>query len=243
MGALTGVKTAGPPSRPDRPLQGSNAVEGQGPTGAPGSRLVSGRLIVIVAFLATMAAVGFALATRGELVRNLRPPAPAPKLYGNAVWAPGKGPVGHLGGLHDQAGGIVRLEHLRGRVVILTFMDSKCTTLCPVEAAELASMRKFLPPKLPVQLIVVSTDPTGDTPASVRAFAARFGWPRSWHWEWLMGSRAQLGRVWASYGIGVQSVVAHTSAVFVLDPQGHARVAMGVPFPRQILASDVKQLA
>ena len=211
--------------------------------GGPQGRGVSGRLIVAVAFVATLAAVGFALATRGELVRNLRPPAPAPKLYGNAVWSPGKGPVGRLGMLRAVASSPGRPSDLKGRVVVLTFMDSHCTTLCPLEASELAGVRSLMGSGTPVELVVVSTDPKGDTPASVASFARRSGWAGRWRWEWLSGSTAQLRSVWAAYGIGVQSTVAHTSVVFVVDRRGDTRAAMGVPFPRQILASDVRSLS
>lgn len=223
----------------------SRAPDGSPP--AQGQRFVSGKLIVIVAFLASMAATGFALATRGTLAHNLAPPkahgshpAAQPALYGDATWPKGAHPAPPIR-LADQSGKIFNLASQRGKVVVVTFMDSKCTTLCPLEAAGLAQVRAALPPAAAVELVVVSTDPSGDTPASEAAFAKRFGWG-GWNWHWLNAPRQTLQQVWSSYGVKVDSANAHTSLAFVLGRRGNERVALQAPFIPQIMTSDIKAL-
>ncbi len=214
-----------------------------------GKRVVGGRTIVIVAFVGTVLAVLFALATRGRLVANLplehpRPAAAAPAIptsYGSAIWpAHSLRAAGFT--LRDQNGRLFSLAAQRGTVVLVTFMDSRCTTLCPLEGAYLRQARAQAPKGLPLELVVVSTDPSGDTPASVKAFAARYGWTGTWSWSWLLGTQAQLAPVWRAYGVGVDSASAHTSVAVLVSRNGYQRAAFGVPFSRWELAADLRLL-
>lgn len=46
--------------------------------------------------------------------------------------------------LTDQNGSLVNLSDFRGKVVVLTFMDSECTDTCPITAAQFrAAYRQF----------------------------------------------------------------------------------------------------
>ena len=67
-----------------------------------------------------------------------------------------------------------RLESndLRGRIVVLTFLDSQCTDTCPILASEIGGAIGGLTPaeRDDVIAVAISTDPREDTPASVRAF-------------------------------------------------------------------------
>ena len=48
-----------------------------------------------------------------------------PALHGQATWAPGARPAPQFA-LRDQRGRLVSLSALRGRPVVLTFLDSLC---------------------------------------------------------------------------------------------------------------------
>ncbi len=43
------------------------------------------------------------------------------------------------------SGGLVRMVDQRGRVVVLTFLESRCTTACPVIASQVAEALRRLP--------------------------------------------------------------------------------------------------
>lgn len=230
------MKTVDTPSQEIAP--GGGAGLGHSMTEGEGSRRVrSGKVIVTVAFIASLGAIAFALATRGQFAKNMAPKKPAPTLYSNASWKPGTHRAPGIG-LVDQTGKTFHLAAQRGKIVVVTFMDSSCTTLCPLEGATLEAARQEIPASAPVELVVVSTDPPADTPAATAAFAARFGWS-NWDWHWVRGGAAQMAKVWHSYGIGVQGASAHTSAVFIIDKKGYQRLALEVPFPQQFLASDL----
>ncbi len=77
--------------------------------------------------------------------------------------------------LRDQRGQLVSLADLRGRVLLVTFMDSHCTTECPVEGHQLAAVQRTFPARSRPEIVVVSVNPA-DTPRSVRRFARLRGW-------------------------------------------------------------------
>ncbi|HVA21890.1 MAG TPA: SCO family protein [Candidatus Micrarchaeia archaeon] len=187
------------------------------------------------AAVAGMAAV--ALGLPGLLVRASLP-TPSSALVGDAVYAPGARPAPPFT-LADQAGRPVSLRGLRAGVVLVTFMDSRCRSDCPVEAAELALLQRQLGRLMPL-VVVVSTDPRGDTPQSIRAFAARYHLREPY--RWLVGSRTRLAPVWRAYGIEVRSTSVHSSAIYLIDRAGDERVGWGIPFPPSLFARDARAL-
>jgi len=95
-------------------------------------------------------------------------------------------------------------------------------------------------------VVVVSVDPLGDTPGSARAAARRWGLTAGASWHWLLGSRAELAPVWASYRIAVRRVngqIAHRPAVYLIDRRGFERAGLLWPFPPSWPAGDLRVLA
>lgn len=77
--------------------------------------------------------------------------------------------------LRDHEGRPVTSDGLRGRVVLLTFLDAQCTESCPVIAAQIAQTFRRLDPKLRARVtaVAISTDPDEDTTGAVRSFLRR----------------------------------------------------------------------
>jgi protein SCO1/2 len=74
--------------------------------------------------------------------------------------------------LRNYDGREVNATDLRGRVVVLTFLDSQCTDVCPILASQIGATIDRLTPaeREQVTAVAISTDPGEDTPASVRGF-------------------------------------------------------------------------
>ena len=145
--------------------------------------------------------------------------------------------------MRDQNGATVSLESLRGRVVLLTFLDSKCVRECPIEGHVLGDVFRRMKGTSAVAL-VVSVDPWADTPRSARTFAARAGW--TGNWRWLLGSRAALAPVWRAYNIAVKRTpgdILHSTALYLIDSGGHLRAGYLFPFSAVSVAQDVQRLA
>jgi protein SCO1 len=165
-----------------------------------------------------------------------------PALHGEATWARGERPAPQFA-LRDQKGRVVRLEDLRGRPVALLFMDSLCREACPLEGRSIAAALRAVPQRARPTLLVVSVDPAGDTPRTIAKAGRKWGLPVGF--EWLLGTRAQLARVWRAYDITVEASsgdVVHSTAVYVLDRSGFERAGFLMPFIPGLVAQDLRVL-
>jgi protein SCO1 len=191
-----------------------------------------------------IAAVGATVALTVGFVASRSPAsggASPVRLHGDAVWAAGARAAPPIR-LRDQRGRIVSLADLRGRVLLVTFMDSHCTTECPVEGHQLALVQRAFPARSRPEIVVVSVNPA-DTPRSARRFARRRGWHG--RWSWLMGSSAQLARIWRAYGIEVDPTshdIIHSAALYIVDRQGDERSGYVAPFLPKLVTADVGAL-
>lgn len=103
--------------------------------------------------------------------------------------------------LHDQNGRIMRTGDLRGKVVVLTFLDTKCREACPIIAGQIARTWSLLTPAERGQTIAVaiSTDPRDDTRPSIRAFLARHRATATI--RYLTGGVPDMKRLWRRFQI------------------------------------------
>ena len=145
--------------------------------------------------------------------------------------------------LHDQQGAVISLSGIRGSVVALTFLDTQCLNLCPLQASLLGSVQSELGKSTPLTLVVVSVRPEADTPAAIAGFADSHGLKGPYHW--LNGPRAQLAGVWDSYGISVLAApgdLAHSSVIYLIDRRGFERVAFADVPQTSWVEDDVRLL-
>ena len=211
---------------------------------AEAGRAVSRRAWVLLAAAAAagiVAGVGIQLAHRTHAASP-----PLPELHGQAVWAAGARPAPGFT-LRDQSGALVSLRGLRGRTVLLTFLDSQCHSSCPIVGRQLGSvMRRLAPATRPV-VVVVSVDQKGDTPSGIRHALAKWQLDGPWALHWVNGSnRAQLARVWREYGVVVQPTsndVVHSLALYLIDRRGNERTAYLFPFLQSFVQDDLARLA
>ncbi len=124
--------------------------------------------------------------------------------------------------LTDQFGARVSLHSFRGKVVILAFNDSQCTTICPLTTTAMVDARAMLGPAASrVQLLGIDANPTATRVADVRSYSELHGMVGQWHF--LTGSLSLLKQVWKAYKIDVaieQGQIDHTPALFVIGPDG-----------------------
>ncbi len=127
--------------------------------------------------------------------------------------------------LVDQYGRTASLANWRGKVVVLAFVDDRCTTICPLTTQSmLAALRLLGPAAARVQLVGVNANPLHVQVQDVLDYSRQHGLDRNW--TFLTGSRAQLAQVWRQYGIAVaiqHGAIDHTPALYVIDQQGRER--------------------
>ncbi|MHB8378596.1 MAG: SCO family protein [Acidimicrobiales bacterium] len=131
--------------------------------------------------------------------------------------------------LVDQAGKSVSLSQFRGKTVLLAFMDTLCTEVCPVESQEFLRAEKDLGSRArSVVFIGVNVNPHANSVADVQRFTSQHGLSTLKNWYFLTGSIAQLLPVWRAYGIEVivsknAKQTAHSSYLYFLNPLGGER--------------------
>ncbi len=124
--------------------------------------------------------------------------------------------------LTDQFGQPVSLRSYRGKVVLLAFNDSECTTICPLTTTAMLDAQAMLGRAASqVQLLGIDANPAATSLEDVQSYSQLHGMLHAWHF--LTGSLAQLRRVWKAYSIDVeisQRQIDHTPALFVVDQRG-----------------------
>jgi len=201
------------------------------------------------AAVALAACIGVAVGVGLGLARS--PSGSAPRAaartlaqHGQAHWAAGsKRAPGFV--LQGSARSPVSLSSQRGRIVLLTFLDSRCKRACPLEGRSLGDVQRALRGSgVHVSLLVVTVNPAGDTTRSIDKFIREARWTLPWHW--LGGSPDALRPVWRQYGIDVKPVtgdIAHSVVLYVIDARGYLRIAYLFPFVPREVAQDLRSLA
>lgn len=197
----------------------------------------------IVLGLAAVGGVTYALARGPKTPAAIQHPA-AP-ITAIQTWRAGARPAPAFR-LKDQHGATLSLAALRGRRVIVTFIDPACRQLCPLEAKILMKAARGLPAATRPTIVAVSVNPWADSAANFEQ--DRTHWRLGDEWRWAVGDEKELAPIWQRYGIAVQvakkvvagvtvRTIAHTEASFIVDRSGHERALFLYPFS----ASNVTQ--
>jgi cytochrome oxidase Cu insertion factor (SCO1/SenC/PrrC family) len=168
-----------------------------------------------------------------------------------ATWEAGKRAAPALA-LRDAAGSPLSLASLRGRPVIVTFIDPLCRDYCPIEAQHLNTVVQSLPAGQKPAIVAVSVNTAGNKPAIFAEDKRK--WKLVPEWRWAVGSDAQLARVWRAYGIDVLVStrkiagvtvrrVAHTEAAYVIDRNGFERAIFLWPYSAGGVVTTLRSLA
>lgn len=147
------------------------------------------------------------------------PPAPSP--YRGSTVPPGLRAPNFT--LRDFRGTSVTMSRLRGRVVVLSFVDSKCKEQCPIVTNVIARAMERLSTSVRKEVVplLMSVNPPVDTPASIHRFLAS---RNALALTYLVAPVPEMRPIWRAYGI-VPAVATgnadiHSSDVRVFDRRG-----------------------
>ena len=131
--------------------------------------------------------------------------------------------------LVDQHGQSISLSGLRGRPVVLEFMDPHCTDICPIVSQEFVDAYRDLGPRgRDVVFLGINVNPYALSVGDVAAFSSAHGLDAIPTWPFLTGPLVALREVWRHYGIAViprgpRGDVIHTSVIYFIAPNGSER--------------------
>ena len=207
-----------------------------------------GLLWVVVLLLAALAAALFLALRPGHQSVT---PAVLQSTGPAATWAAGARPAPPFS-LRDERGAPVSLASLRGRPVIVTFIDPLCRDYCPIEAQRLNAVASAFPHGSKPAIVAVSVNVYGNARANLVQDERK--WQLTPEWRWAVGAPASLARVWDDYHVQVLATsktvagvtvhrIGHTEAAYVIDAKGFERALFLWPYRAQDVVLALRALA
>jgi protein SCO1/2 len=151
--------------------------------------------------------------------------------------------------LDDQDGRPVTADDYRGKIVLLYFGYTHCPDACPTTLTTLSeALRRLGPEASRVRVLFVTVDPARDTLAVMKRYVGAFG-PE---FVGLRGDDDELAALSKRYRIAYHLeppdrngyyAVDHSSAVFIFDASGRARLLAEENDNPRTIAIDLQKLA
>ena len=169
-----------------------------------------------------------------------------------------QGPASHLAvirkapdfSLTNQSGTRVRMQDLRGKVLLVSFIFTTCNGSCPATTHRMCQvqeeLKKRVIPAGQVRLLSITLDPVRDTADVLRSYAQLYDCDLNC-WDLLCGSPSEVGPVIASWGMWARPAangqLDHPSRVFLVDQRARIREIYNLSFLRpQWVVDDIAAL-
>lgn len=215
------------------------------PSGGPVGRLTKVGRLAIVAGLAVVVAAAVVTITVVASARPTRPTRPATGQAQSGQMPSAQMPSGPLSEnpnvdpgtslpglaapgftLTNQFGAQVSLRQFRGKAVVLAFVDSRCTSVCPLTTLSMTEARRMLGPAAAahIQLLGIDANPDATKVADLRAYSSVHQMLHAW--DFLTGDSHQLAAVWRDYHVYVAAShgnIDHEPAIYLIDERGRER--------------------
>jgi protein SCO1 len=205
-------------------------------------------LPALVVLLVVVAALSFLLVkspAKPVLPGGAQQSAAGEGFYGTLALPAKQAPTIHL---RNYLGQPVTLSQYRGKAVLVTFLYANCPDICPLIASNLRVALNLLGRRASeVQVIAVSVDPRGDTPANVARFVREH--EMVGRMQYLIGSAAELAPTWAAWNVGSErevgqpDLVAHSALVYGITASGTLKTIYPATFEPSEIVHDVPKLA
>lgn len=122
----------------------------------------------------------------------------------------------------NQEGKKIKLESFRGKLVIAAMVFTHCESACPRIVSDIQRIEKAIEGNSDVLFVLISMDPTRDTPERFK----QFGQERSLGKNWIMISSDQSSTDEVANVLGVKikklsdGGFDHSNSIFLLDANG-----------------------
>ena len=102
---------------------------------------------------------------------------------------------------------------VKGHTVVINFIFTTCTTICPPLGATFARVQKELGDKPDVRFISISVDPATDTPERLKSWAAKFHGGENW--TLVTGDKPKVDELLRALGASSASREDHSPTVLI----------------------------
>lgn len=144
--------------------------------------------------------------------------------------------------LLDQAGRTIDSDDLRGKVVLVTFLETQCTASCPIIGEMIREAFRRLDGE--AVALGISVHPGDDTPAEVRAYLRRHR--LRGELRYLVGTEREMRPVWKAFAVlaavDTHDPNIHSAPVRVYDPEGEwvSTLHAGADLTPENVVNDVR---
>ena len=147
--------------------------------------------------------------------------------------------------LVDENGEYMSFSQFQGKVVVVSFLFTRCPDICPVVSANLAYIAEELGERhgTEVQILTITVDPWTDNSSVLHDYAST----RGLEWPHLTGEVDDLEPVWMNFDVGLTTYDSDVDSDGVADgfdncpgtPQGESVDANGCGLETQQTEGDV----
>jgi protein SCO1/2 len=101
--------------------------------------------------------------------------------------------------------------------ILVDFVYTTCTTICPVLSINFANFQKtIIEEHGTTRLVSISIDPEFDTPKAMKTYLKRYHAKPGW--DYLTGSRADISRVLKAFNVFTQDKMNHYPVILLKSP-------------------------
>ncbi len=151
--------------------------------------------------------------------------------------------------LSSQDGKPVSLAALRGKVVVVAFIFTGCSSICPLLTQKMVQVQDALGADFgtKVAFVSITLDPEHDTPQALQDYARAWGAKRA-GWSFLTGPPETVAEVTRQYGVFAAQKqdgggIDHTQLTSIVDAEGALRVQyLGARFDPDEFRHDLLSL-
>lgn len=133
---------------------------------------------------------------------------------------------------------------LKGRLVVLSMMYTHCDEACPLITEQLKKISQAIGPGFgkDIVFIAISSDPARDTPAALKAYAAKHK-TEGPGWIYLTGRKADVDTILKKLGAWSEHIEAHSTQLIAWNFNTDRGRKMLPNMPPEAIAQQIKFLA
>jgi len=150
--------------------------------------------------------------------------------------------------LYDQHGDLKSLDDFSDKIVLMTFLYSTCSDICPDMTNLLMQIDANNTLGNDIVFLIISIDSEIDSIGSVNKYLDAISKADSW--VYLMGNQEKLVEIFDYYyvsnfkisglEISKNEEIRHSSALYLLDKEGNTRILYTMPFDPMHVLHDVE---
>ena len=153
--------------------------------------------------------------------------------------------------LYDQHGDLKSLDDFSGKIVLMTFLYSTCSDICPDMTNLLMQIDANNTLGNDIVFLIISIDSEADTLVTVNRYLDAISKADSW--VYLIGNQVKLVEISDYYyvsnfkrsglEISKNEEIVHSSPLYLLDREGNTQILYMMPFDAMHVVHDIELMA